>query len=298
MQKLKDDVSSTPVKSSDLFGRSLKKKEKHINKTSEVKFHLQQQTAEIINSTQRRLHQLQDQQLIKESQIEDYTKKINQIDFDLRTLKVRVNNRMTEHKKYYFEILKQGIDVRQEGLTWVLQKLIELKAFIENSKFPKFLNSQQIDYLLTISYKKHELSELIKLFQVLKNKQKTLKDQFNQTHRVDDYSKGNYMQIKTTLETEGNEFRIERTKEENAIPQQYISNFELIAQKYESVINVCLNENKEGKYVGGIVKDLRKKIIRLKIKMISIVFISFLGLSLSFLMKIKNSESTSMILLY
>ena len=55
------------------------------------------------------------------------------------------------------------------------QKLIELKAFIENSKFPKFLNSQQIDYLLTIAYKKHELSELIKLFQVLKNKQKIFK---------------------------------------------------------------------------------------------------------------------------
>ena len=86
---------------------------------------------------------------------------------------------MNEHRKYYFEILKKGIDVRQEGLSWVLQKLIELKAFIENSKFPKFLNSQQIDYLLTIAYKKHELSELIKLFQVLKNKQKNLKNQFD-----------------------------------------------------------------------------------------------------------------------
>lgn len=142
-----------------------------------------------------------------------------------------------------------------------MQKLIELKAFIENSKFPKFLNSQQIDYLLTIADKKHELSELIKLFQVLKNKQKNLKDQFNQTHRVDDYSKGNFAQTKTTLDSKGKEFRIEKTKEEKSIPQQYIHKFESIAQKYESVINVCLNENKEGKYVGGIVKDLRKKII-------------------------------------
>ena len=50
-------------------------------------------------------------------------------------------------------------------------------------------------------------------------------------------------------------------QKEKSIPQQYIHNFESIAQKYESVINVCLNENKEGKYVGGIVKDLRKKII-------------------------------------
>ena len=31
--------------------------------------------------------------------------------------------------------------------------------------------------------------------------------------------------------------------------------------KYESVINVCLNENKEEKYVGGIFNDLRNKII-------------------------------------
>lgn len=78
---------------------------------------------------------------------------------------------------------------------------------------------------------------------------------------MDDYSKGNFAQTKTTLDSEGKEFRIEKTKEEKSIPQQYIHNFESIAQKYESVINVCLNENKEGKYVGGIVKDLRKKII-------------------------------------
>ena len=78
---------------------------------------------------------------------------------------------------------------------------------------------------------------------------------------MDDYSKGNFAQTKTTLDSEGKEFRIEKTKEEKSIPQQYIHNFESIAQKYESVINVCLNENKEGKYVVGIVKDLRKKII-------------------------------------
>ena len=45
VKKLKDDISLGTLKSNDLFARSIKKKEKHA-KNAEVKFHLQQQTAE------------------------------------------------------------------------------------------------------------------------------------------------------------------------------------------------------------------------------------------------------------
>lgn len=261
-KKLQDNLANgISRRDSDLFSRSLKRALTKAQ-SKDIKFHIQQQTIEMINSTNKRVIEIKNEIEIKESQIEDYNKRIQQLEEELRRLKVRVNNRMTEHRKYYFEILKKGIDVRAEGLSWVLVRLIELKSFIENSKFPKFLSSSQIEYLLTLAYKKYELNELIKLFQVLKNKQKDLKDKFNTTHRVTDYSKNNFGTTKSTLETETNYGYHSRKKEETAIPLKYTNNFESIAMKYENVINVCLNENKEEKYVGGIVYDLKKKIIK------------------------------------
>lgn len=260
--KIQENISSSYMrKDSDIFSRAYKNQVKQ-SLGKDYKFYVQQKTLELMNETNRKVHEFKNSKEVKESQIESLNKGIAQIEEELRRLKLRVNNRMTEHRKYYFEILKKGIDVRQEGLSWVLVRLIELKAFIENSKFPKYLTSAQIEYLLTLAYKKHEVSELIKLFQVLKHKQKMLRDKFGATHKVNDYNntKTSFGATKSTLESDNN-YGYNRRKEESAIPQKYINNFESIAMKYESVINVCLNENKEEKYVGGIFNDLRNKII-------------------------------------
>ena len=74
-------------------------------------------------------------------EFEDITKELRSIEENLHRLKIRINNRVVEHRKYFFEILKKGIDVRKDGLSWCLVRLIELKSFIEISKFPKFLNN-------------------------------------------------------------------------------------------------------------------------------------------------------------
>ena len=77
--------------------------------------------------------------LYDDPEFERLSKELHQIEDNLHRLKVRINNRVIEHRKYFFEILKKGIDVRKDGLSWCLVRLIELKSFIEISKFPKFL---------------------------------------------------------------------------------------------------------------------------------------------------------------
>ena len=181
-------------------------------------------------------------------------KKILSIEDELRKLKLRVNSRVSDHKRYYFEILKKGIDVRREGLSWILVKLIELKAFIEHSKFPNFLNTKQIEYLLKISYKQYELSELVKLFTVLSNRQKALKDNLNQKQQID-----NNLLTKTTLENESINNN-EKNEVEYTIPQKFVSGFDSIALKYEKVINIAINTKKEDKVIKNIVNNLHKLI--------------------------------------
>ena len=189
-------------------------------------------------------------------EMEYKNKKILQIEDELRKLKLKVNSRVAEHKRYYFDILKKGIDVRREGLSWILVKLIELKAFIEHSKFPKFLNTKQIEYLLKVAYKQYELSELVKLFTILTNRQKNLKENLNEKKKLEN------ILTKTTLESEKSINENIKNENENIIPHKFMSGFDTIALKYEKVINIALNTKKEERVIKGIVNNLHNLIIK------------------------------------
>ena len=187
-------------------------------------------------------------------EMEYKNKKILNIENELRKLKLKVNSRVAEHKRYYFDILKKGIDVRREGLSWILVKLIELKAFIEHSKFPKFLNTKQIEYLLKIAYKQYELSELVKLFTILTNRQKNLKDNINENKKLENILTKTTIESELSINDKGNNDYI--------IPHKFMSGFDTIAVKYEKVINIALNSKKEDRVIKGIVKNLHKLIIQ------------------------------------
>ena len=189
-------------------------------------------------------------------EMEYKNKKILNIENELRKLKLKVNSRVAEHKRYYFDILKKGIDVRREGLSWILVKLIELKAFIEHSKFPKFLNTKQIEYLLKVAYKQYELSELVKLFTILTNRQKNLKENLNEKKKLEN------ILTKTTLESEKSINENIKNENENIIPHKFMSGFDTIALKYEKVINIALNTKKEERVIKGIVNNLHNLIIK------------------------------------
>ena len=72
--------------------------------------------------------------------------------------------------QYYVEKLKKGEDTRNEGLTWIVKQLMELKCKIEPFLFPIFLDQEQIQYIIQTSELGFESNQL-------KHILKTLKDQ-------------------------------------------------------------------------------------------------------------------------
>ena len=185
---------------------------------------------------------------------EKLTKELRQIEELLHRLKVRINNRVVEHRKYFFEILKKGIDVRKDGLSWCLVRLIELRSFIELSKFPKFLNSQQIQYLSTLAYKQYELAELLKLAATLKTQQKTLRDS------IDIQGEKNKIKKTMTLKRDNNFADFNLNHVNIGLSKKFLSHFERLANKYEGVINMSLTEMKEEKFIEKIIRQLHAKI--------------------------------------
>ncbi len=51
---------------------------------------------------------------------------------------------------HYKFILKQGKDVRNEGLVWVMKAIWELGENLHPSYFPSFLDEQSIKYLFEV----------------------------------------------------------------------------------------------------------------------------------------------------
>ena len=167
--------------------------------------------------------------------------------------KSKLEQRIKALSTYYYQILKKGIDVRHTGLTWVIVKLLELGAFVDKPHFPSFLDDEQILYLMKIGTKTYELSEFIKLFQILKKKQKTLREK----HLNDNIKKEKLNQHKNYRKS------IQKLKDKNfLIGNDYMEYIEEIQRKYENVINICLNENKEESNIAKISYDLKQYILQ------------------------------------
>ena len=173
----------------------------------------------------------------------------------LKKLKDKFKEKVKILKEYYYQILKKGLDVRKDGLSWVVVKLSELNAFIDKKHFPAFLSSSEINYLMTIGIKKYELSELVKLFQLLKSTQKQLKDE---------HVKADRDKINKIKDAKFNQL-IETNKDQKFnIGNHYAEYMEEIQRKYENVINIYLNEKAEEESLKKISQKINKHVLTMK----------------------------------
>ena len=251
MEEIKNDLLIdnnntivTPRKKNDK-GKNLSMRKEQLLKRNEAII----KQKELKQNIEENFEELDNERDEVEFNIEEINKDINQMKEEIKRGKMRLNQRIQAMRQYYFDILKHGIDVRRNGLVWVIVQLISLKSFIEKSHFPIFLNDLQIDYLLTISYKQYDINELIKLFQILKEKQKSFREDFIKQEKINkEKEKKKLIEKRQSIRKSGGDFT------------EFI---EEIAKQYENVINICLNETKEEKYINEISEKLKKDILNI-----------------------------------
>ena len=170
----------------------------------------------------------------------------------LKNVKDKFNEKVKFLKEYYYQILKKGLDVRKDGLSWVIVRLMELNAFLDKNYFPSFLSQSEIDYLMKIGIKKYELSELIKLFQILKNRQKNLKEEHIQAEKE---------KINKIKDEKFNKLLESHRDIKYTIGNNYAEYLEEIQRKYENDINVYLNEKTEEDAINKISEKINKYVL-------------------------------------
>ena len=123
-------------------------------------------------------------------EIKQYENKFNNIQKELNDFLAQINKKISElneennkfkiiykelsykETQYYLSILKTGTDTRADGLSWIIKKLMELNIPINHSLFPKFLDKDEINYLIQISKLEFEKAQIIHILENLKQKKK------------------------------------------------------------------------------------------------------------------------------
>ena len=177
---------------------------------------------------------------------------IKEKQFRFKKVKDQFNEKVKYLKEYYYQILKKGLDVRKDGLSWIIVKLMELNSFIDKNHFPRFLSSSEINYLMKLGVKQYELNELIKLFQIFKNQQKDLKEE----HIKEDKEKNNKLK-----DDKFNKFLDTQRSKKINIGKNYPEYLEEIQRKYENDINVYLNEKTEEDAINKISNKINKFVL-------------------------------------
>ena len=180
---------------------------------------------------------------------------LNNIQIKNKKAKANFTEKVQMLSEYYYQILKKGIDVRKSGLSWVVVKLMELNAFIDKNHFPTFLSDSEINYLMKVGVKTYELNELIKLFQLLKMRQKKLRERHVQEDKDKENQKKEETFNKLKEANKGNKYNI---------GNDYVEYMEEIQRKYENVINACLNEKTEENDINQISEKIKKQILKMQ----------------------------------
>ncbi len=109
------------------------------------------------------------QKAINDKKIPDIKYKISYSKTELKTLRNLLEKLKKENILYFKNLLKEGVDVRNIGICWVLYRLYELGAKVDDHDFPKFLDNNSVNYLKEYTQKIIQLNKLKIIYNLIDN---------------------------------------------------------------------------------------------------------------------------------
>ena len=145
-------------------------------------------------------------------------------------------------RNYYFEILQNGYDTRATGLVWVVRRLLELQTKLEYFEFPKFLDNQQIDYLMEMANLSLEEMQLKIILKIVQQKRNNIENDVNKQimNKMLEFTNNNYIKRKS-ITALSNEIKIMK-KMQKMIMKFFHIKFFLCLKKYMINMKMLLNK--------------------------------------------------------
>ena len=96
-------------------------------------------------------------------------KKIRILHNKIRSLKKELSKIRQRQLSYYYDLLKEGLDCRQEGLCWIIKAIWYLRAEVNPEHFPNFINDHGINFLIGMAKLSARHSEILYEFKTIVN---------------------------------------------------------------------------------------------------------------------------------
>ena len=258
------------LKLDELYNFSLKKllKSGKVDDNKDTIYKNMSSKAAIWNNLENKISLLEKE---NKQNLEEFEKKKNELNKKLyllneeqEYLKFVYHNMIQNQRKYYFNILKRGYDVRYEGLVWCVRHLIEMDTNLEYFHFPKFLNHEQIDYLISQA-KSFLMENLLTLtLHILKKKQSKKREEEKQKEYKKLQTYVNLRQSakeKKKLILKSNYKSLLAKKKEN-IRKRILESYNHIYNKYkDSFLNSQVNYENDDEQVKQIFIEIKESIL-------------------------------------
>ena len=161
-----------------------------------------------------------------------------------------------EQRNYYLDLLNKGYDIRNEGLVWIVKRLLEIQTKLEYHHFPKYLDKDQADYIIELANLNLEEAQLKIVIDVLQKKQINLHNKLNKEiiQKILVLSNKRKTQIDTEIESK---YKSSKNSDYNKDSKIYNS-IKDVYKKYQGTFK--MNSMKE-------IDDLREKKITDELKL-------------------------------
>ena len=94
---------------------------------------------------------------------------LNEVNKSLKKLHDDKKKVIEELYMHYLKILKDGVDTRNEGLSWIIREIFNLDKKVIVSFFPKFLDKLCIKYLFNVTHINMKITEIEKQIKLCKS---------------------------------------------------------------------------------------------------------------------------------
>lgn len=95
---------------------------------------------------------------------------VKRVTTDIKSLKGVKDKRILSLIKYYCSLIAMGTDIRNEGLSWILYKLLELGFDINRCQYPPYITKKNFEYLINVSRLKIDIEKFKILYHAIRAK--------------------------------------------------------------------------------------------------------------------------------
>lgn len=162
---------------------------------------------------------------------------------------------LKEHREYYYKILKNGYDVRYDGLVWVVRHLLEMNSILDYHHFPSFLDHDQINYL--ISFAQLFLDENIMLITL-----KSLKARQQRIRMEENHQRYNKLTDYCSSKKKETKFYITNKKNKKSIENRLLLTFSNLHNKYQDAFKNITDKKLDDNNLTKIINEIKTSLLQ------------------------------------